>query len=488
MELHISLVGRRNVTAELYRQLREAIADGRLLPGQPVPPTRELARRLRLSRTTVTSAYTRLTIEGLFTARVGAGTYVAAHPPRFPAGSPGAEHGGRSAALRARPVWAAIPVATPFASPVEFDFRSGLPDASLFPHDRWRRMTARATRADPVASGAYGDPAGLPALREAIARHIGVARAVVASADDIVITSGTQQALDVLARVLVAPGEPVAMEDPGYAPIRRLFLSLGLRVHGVPVDDEGLVVSALPPDARLVYVTPSHQYPLGVPMSLPRRRELLAWAAARGAAIVEDDYDSEFRFGGRPIEPLQAMDPAGHVIYVGSFSKTLLPTLRLAFMVVPPCIREAVHRAKFVTDWHTSLVAQATLAEFIASGTFARHIRRMQRIYGERRDLICETVARDFAGLLTIVPSSAGLHMAAVADRATAAEMTALAERAIAAGVGVQELSRFHMNAPARAGLLLAWGAIATAAIVPGLARLRQVFDDQAQENRIPCE
>lgn len=491
MELHISLVERRNIAAELYRQLRQAIVDGRLLPGEALPPSRELARRLRLSRTTVTTAYTRLTAEGMLTGRVGAGTFVS---PRAsdtaPGARPGRRAGDRHTALRARAVWDAVPLATPYATQAEFDFRSGLPDAAHFPHERWRRLLARATGADAVIGGFYGAPAGLPALREAIARHIGVARAVAATGDDVVVTSGMQQALDLVARVLVAPGETVAMEDPGYGPARRLFTSLGLRVHGVPVDEEGIVVREIPHRARIVYVTPSHQYPLGTVLSLSRRRELLAWALEHGAAIVEDDYDSEFRFDGRPIEPLQTMDAAGHVIYVGTFSKTLLPTLRLGFLVAPPGIREAIHRAKFVTDWHTSLLAQATLAEFIATGMLARHIRRMQRIYGERRELIRTTVARDFPGRLTIVPSSAGLHVAAVADRATAAEMTVVAERALAAGVAVQELSRFHVDVPGRPGLLLGYGGIATERIAPGLARLREVFDEHLPQagRATPCE
>ena len=244
------------------------------------------------------------------------------------------------------------------------------------------------------------------------------------------------------------------------------------------MDEEGIVVSEIPHAARLVYVTPSHQYPLGTAMSLQRRRELLAWASEHEAAIVEDDYDSEFRFDGRPLEPLQTMDPAGHVIYVGSFSKTLLPTLRLGFLVAPPSIRDAIHRAKFVTDWHTSLLAQATLAEFIETGMLARHIRRMQSVYGARRELIRSIVARDFAGRLSMVPSSTGLHFAAFAEAASDAEMTVIAERALAAGVGIQELSRCRVDLPGRPGLMLGYGAIPKEKIGAGLERLRAVFDE----------
>ena len=484
MDLHVSLVGRRNIAAELYRQLREAIVEGRLRPGDPVPPTRELARRLRLSRTTVTAAYTRLSAEGLLSARVGAGTFVSHLAERLQNGAPRGRAPGAGGnappALRPQPVWNTLTVPAPFADPADFDFRPGLTDASLFPHERWRRTEARALRSDPVACGVYGDPGGLPALREAIVHHVGIARAVSAAADDVIVTTGTQQALDLIARVLAAPGDAVAMENPGYTPAAWLFSSLGLDVHGVRVDAEGIVVSEIPADVQFVYVTPSHQYPLGVAMSLERRRELLAWADRHDVAIIEDDYDSEFRYGTRPIEPIHTMDSAGRIIYVGSFSKTLLPTLRLGFLITPPGIRDALLRAKFVSDWHTSLLGQATLAEFIAGGSFATHIRRMQRVYEERRELIRDAITRDFAGLLTLVPSHAGLHLAATADHANGPETVAVMQRALEDSVAVQDLSRYGIGAPAPAGLMFGYGAIPSERIAEGLERLRRSFTPAA--------
>jgi GntR family transcriptional regulator/MocR family aminotransferase len=336
---------------------------------------------------------------------------------------------------------------------------------------------ARALRSDTVAGGVYGHPAGDRALREAIARHVGVARAMDVSADDITVTSGAQQALDVVARVLLAPGDRVAVEDPGYAPPRALFRALGARVAGVPVDDEGLVVDALPRHTRLVYVTPSHQYPLGVAMSLPRRQALLDWAERHGAAIIEDDYDSEFRFGGRPIEPLQTLDRTGRVIYVGSFSKTMLPTLRLGFIAGPPSLREAVHRAKYITDWHTSLLAQATLARFIDGGWFARHVRKMNGVYRVRRALVVRTLTRDFAEHLEIIPSTTGLHLAARARTASAERIARVVRRAFDAGVAVQDLARFAVEPPRLTGVVLGYGAIPTPRIEEGLRRLRACFD-----------
>jgi GntR family transcriptional regulator / MocR family aminotransferase len=472
MEVHVSLVGRKDLTGEIYRQLRRAILDGRLPQGSRLPATRELARRLNVSRTTVTVAYDRLTGEGFITSRVGAGTFVGDDV----AGPAGTARPGRGA-LRPRPLWDAVVVPTVFDKPPRFDFRTGIPDATLFPYQSWRRLLVRQLRPAAVGLGAYGDPAGHPGLRQAIARHIGLARGVQAGAEEVVVTNGTQQAVDVVARVLLAPGDRVAVESPGYGPPRRLMASLGAEVLGVPVDDQGLVVEAIPPRTRLVYVTPSHQFPLGMAMSLPRRLALLAWAERHDAAVVEDDYDSEFRYGGRPIEPLQTLDGSGRVIYVGSFSKTLLPTLRLGFLVVPASLVAAVRRAKFLADWHTSLPTQAALADFIDQGYFARHLRKMRATYQQRHQQIVESLDDRFADHLKPVPSAAGLHVAATAPASTPEELRAVLGRASAGGVEVQPLSMFDVGQPSQPGIVLGYGAIPTADIEEGLSRLRRCFD-----------
>jgi GntR family transcriptional regulator/MocR family aminotransferase len=475
MEVHVSLLGRTDLSGEIYRQLRRAILDGQLRPSDLLPPTRELARALSVSRTTVTIAYDRLQGEGLVDSHVGSGTFVSGHTS---SARPQAKRNRTESALQPRPVWRTIPLSTAFARPAQFDFRTGLPDISMFPFETWRRLLVRQLRSGALGTGTYADPAGDHGLRRALARHIGISRGVQTSPEDIVITSGTQQAFDVIARVLLAPGDRVAVEDPGYVPPRLLFQSLGARVLGIPVDRQGLVVGELPNNCRLVYVTPSHQYPLGMSMSPARRLALLEWAQRHDAAIIEDDYDSEFRFGGRPLEPLQTLDTSGRVIYVGSFSKTLLPTLRLGFAVMPPSLRDAAHRAKYVTDWHTSGPAQAALASFIDEGGFARHLRKMSATYRARHELLTNGLARDFADQLEVIRSAAGLHVTATARTASVELLNNVARRASDAGVEVQQLAAFALNPPARPGLVLGYGAIATSHIEEGLRRLRRCFDE----------
>jgi GntR family transcriptional regulator / MocR family aminotransferase len=471
MEMHVSLVGRGDLTGEIYRQLRRAILDGRLPPGGRLPPTRELARRLSVSRTTVAVAYDRLVGEGFLTARVGAGTYVSD-------GLAGVARRARRAggALRPRPVWDSVEPFV-FEREAEFDFRPGIPDARLFPYQTWRRLLARELNPAAVGAGHYADPAGHLGLRRAIARHLGVARGVQANTEEVVVTNGTQQAVDIVARVLLAPGDRVAVEDPCYGPPRQLLQTLGARVTGVPVDDQGLVVDAIPPGTRLVCVTPSHQFPLGMAMSLPRRMALLAWAQRHHAAIVEDDYDSEFRYGDRPIEPLQTLDASGRVIYVGSFSKTMLATLRLGFVVAPASLRDALRAAKRLSDWHTALPPQAALARFIEQGFFARHLRKMRAVYQARHQRIADTLAHRFARHLEVVPSAAGLHLTAVARTASSEELDTVLRRASAAGVELQSLSMYGVAAPAPPGLVLGYGANPTDRVDHGLDRLRRCFD-----------
>ncbi|MGW4059469.1 MocR-like pyridoxine biosynthesis transcription factor PdxR [Amycolatopsis sp. NPDC004747] len=467
MDFHVSLAGRGDLSVRIYRQLRDAVLDGRLRAGERLPPTRELARRLAVSRNTVAVAYDRLTADGFLTGRVGAGTYVSAELPAPKPRRAPSERGPRPKA-----VWRSLPspaAATP--EPV-FDFRVGIPDATLFPLDTWRRLLARELR-DAAGFAHYAEPGGHPGLRAAIARHVGVSRSVRAGADDVLVTQGAQQALDLLCRVLLEPGDRVAVEEPGYRMAKLLFASHGAEVVGVPVDGEGLDVAALPPGTKLVYVTPSHQFPLGTAMSLARRTALLAWAGRTGAVVVEDDYDSEFRFSDRPLEPLQSLDRDGRVAYVGSFSKTLLPMLRLGFLIAPASLRDALHHARQLSGWHGDLPAQAALAGFVDDGLFARHLRRATKVYADRHERITTALDRIFAGRLRVVPSAAGLHLCALAEDET--DLEPIAARAAAAGAAIQTLSDLCGGFP-RQGVVLGYGSIPSASIGAGLAVLDEAW------------
>lgn len=469
MDFHVTLAGRGDLTARIYRALRDGIRDGRLRPGDRLPPTRELAQRLAVSRNTVATAYERLTAEGFLTGRVGAGTFVTDVGSRRVTG-----RGPRSnAGLEPRVGWTHAPAPTSSQQAVpRFDFRVGIPDPSLFPFDTWRRLVTSELRLRANSPGTYAEPAGHPGLRAAIARYVGYARSVRAEPDDIVVTTGTQQALDLIARVLITPGDVVAVEEPGYPPARELFASHGARVVGVPVDPEGMVVDQLPARARVVYATPSHQFPLGTPMSLPRRTALLAWAQRHDAAVIEDDYDSEFRFSDRPLEPLQSLDTSGRVLYAGTFSKTLLPSLRVGFLVAPPSLRSALLAAKQLSDGQGQIATQAALARFMDEGQLARHIRRASRVYAARHAEILATLDADLSDQLDLVPSAAGLHVAALLRRGdgiavAAAVVTAAGDH----GIAVESLAAYCHDEPAQAGFVIGYGAIRSDSVREGLSR-----------------
>lgn len=468
MDLTVDLGDRGDRATAIYRALLDALRSGRLVPGDRLPPTRVLARDLGVSRTTVGIAYERLVAEGFLQARVGDGTYVAdaAARPRPRA---------HRAALRPRAGWtfAAHQVSGSVADP-PYDFRAGLPDPRLFAFDTWRRLVAAEHRAGAHAPGRYADPAGHPPLREALARHLAISRGVAADPADVLVTHGTQQALDLLARVLLEPGDVVAVEDPGYPSARELFASYGARVVPVPVDDGGLVVDRLPDRVRLVFTTPSHQFPLGPPLALERRRALLEHATRCGAAIVEDDYDSEFRFTERPLETLHSLDEDGRVVYVGTFSKSLLPGLRAGYLVAPPSLRDPLRAARQLADGYGAVPEQAALARLVADGLLARHVRRARAVYGERRDLMRSGVRELLGEHLEVVPCAAGLHLSARfrdPERDDAAVVTAAA----AEGIAVEALSSYAVTAPVR-GLVLGYGAAATATIRPGLERLARLL------------
>ena len=468
MDLHLHLDDAGGLAEQIYAQLHERISTDALPAGTVLPSSRELAARLSVSRATVVAAYERLAAYGLIRSRAGIGTIVTGQ--RGPAAvAPSASP------LRPRAMWRDELLAVPdLAIPaVEFNFAPGVPAHSRFPFARWRALLNEQLRTRTDAN--YSDPAGLPRLRQALARHLVVSRGVRMAPDQLVITAGAQQAFDIAARVLLEPGDTVAMEDPGYRLAYRAFLAHGARVVGVPVDSEGLVVDRLPAETRLVYVTPSHQFPLGMPMSESRRTALLAWADRHDAAIVEDDYDSEFRFTGRPLTPLQATDRAGRVLYVGSFSKTLLPALRVGFLGVPTPLLEASRSAKFAADFGTALPMQGALAAFIEEGDLARYLRRMRRSYERLHDLLIGILRSDFAEELEPIESSGGTHLAALLTPGQPPD-TELVARALAEGVHIRTVSGWGIDRPGPSGFVFGYGGVPADRIPAGLAALRRVI------------
>jgi GntR family transcriptional regulator/MocR family aminotransferase len=474
LPIHLPAKDSRGLLRALHAQLRAAILDGRLQPGLRLPSTRAFASAFGVSRNTVVAAYDVLLSEGYLLTRRGAGAYVAAVRPRA-SERKAPLHNARERRLNA--FWRASGdlVAAPLRVAPRHDFQLGVPDTRHFPFAVWRRLSARALRALSKQPLAYAQTQGRHELREAIAGHVSFARAVACGVDDIVVTAGAQQAFDLLARILVTPGKTVvAVEEPGYPSLRAAFAAAGAKLVPVRVDGEGLMVERLPRDARVVCVTPSHQFPLGVAMSARRRAALLDFAQARGAVVIEDDYDSEFRYGGRPLDALQTLDRAESVFYVGTFSKSLFPGLRLGYVVAPQWARNAFIAAKQCSDWQCAHEVQGTLAAFITEGHLARHIRKMRRVYDARRGLLLQTLARDFGDWLQPIPSLAGLHLAAFATGTV--DVEAIVEQARQQGVGLTSLRALHHGSrSARRGLVFGYGAIDERGISAGLARLREI-------------
>jgi GntR family transcriptional regulator/MocR family aminotransferase len=478
--------GARTTTQGLYRQLRAAIADGRLAVGVKLPPTRRAEVFFGVSRNTVAEAYSRLMSEGYIVSRRGAGTFVADRPPPVPATS------APESTYRLNPFWLREDVGAAMnfwqdrdapATPVLVDFRPALIDSRLFPHEAFRRVTAHQLRGLERKPPNLRSPQGNQGhfhLREAIARHIAVTRAVVVGGGDILVTAGAQQGFDLLARILVTPGETVvAVEDPGYPPLRVAFAAAGARVVPVAVDDEGLVVGDLPPGVNVICVTPSHQFPLGMTMSPSRRQALAAFARAHGAVIVEDDYDGEFRYDGAPLAALRTADAADIVFYVGSFSKCLLSSLRLGFVVAPAWALPALVAAKNAADWHCPVPLQKGVAAFIGEGLLDRHIRKMRMLYRRRRDVLTGLLERDFAQELTPVLSRYGMHVAAIADPSL--DVEAAAVRVARQGVRLHTLKRYHLGRPAWQGLVFGLGTADEAQIRDGLGVLREGLNVQTR-------
>ncbi|UBM23569.1 PLP-dependent aminotransferase family protein [Pseudomonas sp. p1(2021b)] len=473
MELHIRLQGRKGLADQLYQQLRAGIDSGHLAAGTQLPPTRLLAEQLGVSRKTVAEAYSRLTYDNLLSGVVGRGTFIT---PRKPLQASDAQPIPLAAAatLQRWQQRATVLAGQAQEAPSRHDFVGGASSKAQFPFDQWRSCLQYALRRSQRHPQRHFLAQGLPELREAIAHHIAFARGVHCSAADVLVCNGAQQALDLIARVLIEPGCQVTMEDPGYPPARQLFLALGARVQAVPVDDEGMCVEQIADGTRLIYVTPSHQFPLGMPMSERRRTALLARAAELGALIIEDDYDCEFRYQGPASDALQRLDRHGLVAYVGTFSKTLLAELRLGYAVLPPSVLRAACAAKHLTDWHSPPLQQWALARFISEGHLNKHIRRCHEVYSARRERILARLGGDLAPWLTAVPANAGFHLSALAKPGVDVELLVTLARKVE--VGLYSLAPFFSEAPVRPGLLFGFGAIELLDIDPALDRVRDTL------------
>lgn len=424
----------RTLQEQLFEEFVEQIASGRLKPGMRVPATRQLAAELGVSRNTVAFAYERLTAEGFIEPRPPQGTFVtalgvrpigaasqaAADAPcaagtRAPGASPPAAAPEAAGAARRRPVLRASMHAleSPRAADgarAAFDFWVGRPDPRLFPARSARKLIEQSLAAMQYDDGTYGDPAGLPRLRSAVAAHLGATRGIVCSADDVIVTNGIQEGINIVARLLLRAGDGVGMEDPGYAGAAQVFTSHDARVLPVPVDAEGAVSGSLPRDVRLAYLTPAHQYPSGVSLSPRRRAEWMAWAQRCGGYLIEDDYDADFWYDSAPLPALKADDPHDQVIYLGTFSKSLAASLRLGYMVVPAELRRDAVTVKGLLTNGSPWLIQAAMAAFVDGGGFVHQLRRLRRHYAQRRDALAAALGRHL-GEVTLTGAHAGLHV-----------------------------------------------------------------------------
>lgn len=467
LALRLPEKGSRQAVSLLYVQLAEAIRDGRLAVGTRMPPTRSAPAVLGIARNTAAELYHRLLNEGLLVARQGAGTFVTS-PSRSGGRAESNDTSHQLAAQRINPVWLSDEVTGPMrfwsdgqAQQREqgVELRPALVDARLFPSAVFRQLLARQLRTLENRPPSFRSPQGNQgnyALRQAVTRHVAITRAIGCHADDLLVTAGAQQAFDLLARVLVVAGETVvAVEDPGYPPLRAAFAAAGARVVPVPIDHEGIIVDALPRNAAIICVTPSHQFPLGVAMSPQRRHALLAHARGAGAVVVEDDYDGEFRFDGAPLSALRTDEAADHVFYVGTFSKCMLPTLRLGFVIAPAWAMPALVTAKNCLDWHCPSFMQLGVGAFVAGGHLTRHVRKMRQIYRQRRKLVLDALRRDFGGRLTAIPSSYGMHITALLGDHDANDVAA---RMHDAGFRMHALDRYYSGERRKQGLVIGCG------------------------------
>jgi GntR family transcriptional regulator/MocR family aminotransferase len=466
---------------QLDSQIRQAILSGRLASGLRLPSSRVLAKELGISRTSVVMAFEQLIAEDFLEGRVGAGTFIGANiteqileplpPDRIGAGreKPEVILSRRGALVAKSP--SNIPPLVPTA------FLPNQPAYDQFPFNIWARLASRRVRQPEIEMLNYGPPHGYPPLRRAIAAYLRDARGIKCDADQIVVVAGAQMALSLTAWILLNPGDAVLMEDPCYLTIRDMFIGFGASLVNVPVDKNGMDVSAgvaSKPDARMALVAPSHQYPMGVTLSLPRRLELLAWATRNKSWVVEDDYDSEFRFSGAPLAPMQTIDRNGRVIYIGTFSKVLFPSLRIGYLVVPPGLVDAYGAAVHLLTRGMSTLTQAVLADFIDSGYFTNHVRRMRLVYAERQEALVGAIRGELDGLMNVTPARAGMNAIGWLPRGSDDVMTA--RKMMNQGIMSGPMSYYFTEQQPRAGLFLGFSCSPVEKIPPAVQQMARVL------------
>src|SRR5262245_56899749 len=483
---------------QLYDELRRAILTGRLKPGERVPSTRTLSQSLGVSRTTVTQSYEQLLSEGYLRSSTGSGTFVGCElpdellksgPVETSRSAAGGQDNGRQndrRQIELSSYGASITDSLPFEPPepeAPINFKCGRPALEEFPLQQWRRLILKHYRANDLSLLDYADGSqGYEPLREAIAGYLRHARAVTCAADQVVIGNGAQQALDLIAKLMIDRGATVAIEEPGYLGARRAFQAQGAELLPAPVDELGIIVDALTSKTflkpkggmKLIYVTPSHQFPTGATLTLPRRLDLLAWAEKSGVMIIEDDYDSEFRYGSRPIPALQGLANGDSVIYFGTFSKVLFPALRVGYLVAPRGLARVFARAKWLADRQTPMIEQRVLADFINEGHWERHLRRMRTIYDRRRQALVRALETHFGDRVTIMGENAGMRlMIRLRGKFDDDEVT---RRARLAGVGLVSARMYYMVENRRDEFLLGYAGMSERRIQEGVRRLAKIL------------
>ena len=423
-----------------------------------------------MSRTVVLVAFDQLLAEGFLTGRKGSGTFVSEridvrNGRRDEETAPVQLSGFGEAAAAFDPS-----IVIRAKTRLRWDFAAGSGTTDTFPFETWRRILMKQARSASIHAHDYGPSEGSERLREAIAAHLRRSRAVDCDASQVLIVNGSQQALDLTVRVLVDPGDTVAIEDPHYTGAREVLQAGRARLFPVPVDEDGIIPGLLPPRARLAFVTPSHQFPTGAVLPLSRRLELLAWARRADAVILEDDYDGEFRYDGRPVESMQGIDREGRVIYTGTFSRTIFPALRIGYLVAPKRLVRAFAAAKWLCDRHTATLEQDTLAEFIQCGAYERHLARTRRVNTARRQALLDAFDQYFGGRVRMTGDSAGAHVV-LWTPATHSEQRVV-EVAAAQGVGVYGIGRYYLGGPSAAGIMLGYTRLNEMGIREGIQRL----------------